>query len=213
MSDPTDSRYRRLTGLMASNDLDTAHPPDTPYQSPVGEIRSPPDIVVRPFPRFVWQRRRTRRTRHLPRNNQACTSLIARCTSSSPTSLTRVVGCAGTACISCYRLRVACGNRCFAGVDRSMLCYTLLNKRLLGIGKMSHRRRNEGDHRSPSPESSSSSSDFHGGNLPPPDVLRKPPIHMWTHGSSQTDPVDTLGVTVAWGYPTAVIVLSRAGQC
>jgi len=92
LSNPTGDRYRRLAELMTPDDLDTADPPDTPYQSSVAEAaetRLPPDIAIRPFPCFVRQQRRARR---LPRNGQACASLIGRCTS-SPTSLTRVVGC------------------------------------------------------------------------------------------------------------------------
>jgi len=192
LSNPTGDRYRWLAELMTPDDLDTADPPDTPYQSSVAvaaETWLPPDIIIRLFPRFVRLRRHARR---LPRNGQACASLIGQC-ASSPTSLTRVVGCVVASHVSCYRLRVVHGTRCIVAVNRSALYVDLLDKRLRKVGKMSYRHRNEADERSSSPESSGSSSDFHGDNLPPPDVLRKPPIRMWTDGSAQTEPSGNAG--------------------
>ena len=109
---PSSIRYRRIDELMMSSDLDTAGLPDTLSQSSLPathDMRSPSDLVSRLLALFVRPQQCARR---LLRNNQASTSLIGRCRS-SPTSLTRVVGCEGTARHSCYRKHTAIGCRHF----------------------------------------------------------------------------------------------------
>jgi len=192
LSNPTIDRYCRLAELMTPDDLDTADPPDTPYQSSVAvatENRSPPDIAIQLFPRFMWLQWCARR---LHRNGQACASLIGRC-ASSPTSLTRVVGCVVALRVSRYHLRTVYSTWRVVAVNPSVSYVDLLDGRLRKVGKMSHRHRNEPDEASSNPESSGSTSDFHGNNLPEPDVLRRLPVRMWTDGSAQTEPSSNVG--------------------
>jgi len=145
-----------------SSDLDTAGLPDTPYQSSAPatrEMRSPSDLVSRLLALFVRPQQCARR---LLRNNQASTSLIGRCRS-SPTSLTRVVGCEGTARHSCYHKHTAIGCRHFVSHNETACCSTLPGgKPLVTVNMSNDRSRAVADMSS----STDSSPDPHGDNLP-----------------------------------------------
>jgi len=116
---PSSVRYHRIDGLMMSSDLDTAGLPDTLSQGSLPatrDMRSPSELTCRLLALFVRPQQRARR---LLRNNRACASLIGRCTSSS-TSPPRVVGCAGTACLSCCRKHIAVGCHHFVGRNKTV---------------------------------------------------------------------------------------------
>jgi len=126
---------------------------------------------------------RLQRARRLLRNNGACASLIGRCTS-LPTSLSRVVGYAGTARLSCYYKCVAIGCRHFANRSKNICHSTLLSGKLLTTDNMDNRLRTADDASS----STDSSSDFHGNNLPPPDMLNRCPVQAWVERDRPINP-------------------------
>jgi len=157
---PCSTRHRRSAGLMMPSDLDTADLPDTPYQSSARatlETRSPSELALGLLALFV---RRRHRTRCLLRNNGACASLIGQCTS-TPMSLTRVVGCASTTCLSCYHKRVAIGYRHFVECNKNICRSTLLSGKTPTTVNMNSRRSRAPGNVSPS---SDNSSDSHRNN-------------------------------------------------
>jgi len=99
-----------------------------------------------------------------------------------------VVGCVVASRVTRYHLRTVYSARCVVAAKQSVLCVDLFHSRLRKFGKMNHRRCNEPDAESSDSESSGSSSDFHGDNLPSPDVLRKTPMRVWTNRIAQTEP-------------------------
>jgi len=164
---PNSIRHRRFDGLMMSSNLDTAGLPDTASQSSLPatrEMRSPSELSSRLLALFVRPRQCARR---LPRSNRACASLIGQCTS-SPTSLTRVVGCAGTARLSCYYKHTAFSCRHFVGRNKTVRRSVLFDSKLRKVVSMNNDRScTVGDTSS----STDSLPEPYGHNLPPPDVL------------------------------------------
>ena len=153
-------------------------------------------MARRLFPRLVRHRRRAGR---LPRNVQACASLIGRCTS-LPTSLTRVVACVVASLVS-YRLRIVFGAQCVAIVRQSILLADFYDCKLRKSGKMDRRCSYVlGDESSHS--ESSGSSDFHGDNLPSPDVVRSRTQPKWyTENGVQTECSEYAGPFRGLGIP------------
>ena len=155
-----------------SSDLDTAGLPDALSQSSLPatrEMRSPSELTYRLLALFARPQQCARR---LLRNNRACVSLIGRCTSSS-TSPPRVVGCAGTARLSCCHKLTVFGCRHFVGRNKTVRRSVLLDSQLRKVVTMNNdRSRAMADTSS----STDSAPEPYGDNLPPPDVLHGRPI-------------------------------------
>jgi len=159
---------------MMSSNLDTADLPDTLSQSSVPatrEMRSPSELTSRLLALFACPRQRARR---LLRNNEACASLIGRCTS-SPMSLTRVVGCAGTARLSCYYKHTATSCRHFVSRNKTVCRSAMLGGKLRKVVNMNNDRSRAVGGTSSSTDSSPES---YGDNLPPPDLLHRRPAQI-----------------------------------
>jgi len=155
-----------------SSDLDTTGLPDALSQSSLPatrEMRPLSELTYRLLALFARPQPRARR---LLRTNRACASLIGRCTSSSM-SPPRVVGCAGTARLSCCHKHTAFGCRHFVGRNKTVRRSVLFDSQLRKVVSM-----NNNHSRTMGGTSSSTDSvpEPYGDNLPPPDVLHGRPI-------------------------------------